>query len=241
VTHEVNTPVHVAAVRPATRSSHSLPGERHPAPAQAVQNVARQRGEMAMLGRLARSTARSVLHNCRHRRPAPAVLAAVAAAGSGVAAVAWLWPPQLLASCGSATSVVMAGDIGGTNSRLMLFEVADSDTVVARARAPGRLIFEKVYPNYKYSSMAEVVSQFQSDAARATTGSRPVVDVACLAVAGVVSHNTCRLTNLDWRVNGGEIASECGVGHVELINDFVAQGYGILTLGYAAVLWGGPC
>ena len=42
----------------------------------------------------------------------------------------------------------------------------------------------------------------------------------------------CRLTNIDWVVDGDALAKHLGmeVGNLELINDFVAQGYGILTL-----------
>jgi len=53
---------------------------------------------------------------------------------------------------------------------------------------------------------------------------------ACLAVAGVVTENRCLLTNLDWEINGHEIQQKHRIKNLELINDFVAQGYGILTL-----------
>eukprot|EP01043_Picozoa_sp_COSAG02_P031255 COSAG02_NODE_2031_length_10066_cov_115.646333_3_plen_438_part_00 len=133
------------------------------------------------------------------------------------------------------SSVVLAGDIGGTNSRLMLYEVEDGDSPKQRCKAPGRLLFEKVYPNYKYDSMSEVVLKFvadqKEDAARRGDNPASTPTVACLAVAGVVAENSCRLTNIDWVINGGEIARAVGIEHVEIINDFVAQGYGILTLG----------
>ena len=58
----------------------------------------------------------------------------------------------------------------------------------------------------------------------------PVPSAACLAVAGVVFANSARLTNLDWVVTGTEISSKLGIERVEVINDFVAQGFGALTL-----------
>ena len=64
----------------------------------------------------------------------------------------------------------------------------------------------------------------------AASPSHPVPAAACLAVAGVVFANSARLTNLDWVVTGSEIAGQLGIGRVEVINDFVAQGFGALTL-----------
>jgi len=61
--------------------------------------------------------------------------------------------------------------------------------------------------------------------------------VACLAIAGIVINNTVRLTNLgNLLVDGNAIAaSSCGkylerIVQCKIINDFVAQGYGCLTL-----------
>mmetsp|Transcript_51553 Transcript_51553/g.136210 ORF Transcript_51553/g.136210 Transcript_51553/m.136210 type:complete len:565 (+) Transcript_51553:3-1697(+) len=55
--------------------------------------------------------------------------------------------------------------------------------------------------------------------------------VAVLALAGIVISNQCRFTNLDWIVDGSKLEQALKIGRVELINDFVAQGYGMLTLG----------
>ena len=136
-----------------------------------------------------------------------------------------------IASCAplqAPSSVVLAGDIGGTNSRLMLYEVKDGDIPKQGSKAPGRLLFEKIYPNYKYASMSEIILKFiadqKVDAARRGSSPASTPSVACLAVAGVVAENTCRLTNIDWVINGGEIARVAGIEHVEIINDFVAQG-----------------
>jgi glucokinase len=54
---------------------------------------------------------------------------------------------------------------------------------------------------------------------------------ACFAVAGPVADNVVRFTNLsDWSIIGDELAIEFGIKKVKLINDFVAAGYGLLTL-----------
>lgn len=163
----------------------------------------------------------------------PRLAAAAGLLGGGAAAGGW---PAAEATCSStinctplrSSSVVLAGDVGGTNSRLMLYEIVDGDTPKQGCKAPGRLLFERVYPNYKYNSMCDVVLKFVSDqkedAASRGEGPAAVPKVACLAVAGVVTENSCRLTNIDWVINGGEIARAVGMEHVEIINDFVAQG-----------------
>jgi len=51
-----------------------------------------------------------------------------------------------------------------------------------------------------------------------------------LAIAGIVTQNQCRYTNLDWVVDGEELGRTFSIPRVEIINDFVAQGYGTLTL-----------
>jgi glucokinase len=62
--------------------------------------------------------------------------------------------------------------------------------------------------------------------------------VACIATAGIVTNNAAKLTNLDnLQIDGNDIVSNpthnpyltC-VKRVMVINDFVAQGYGCLTL-----------
>ena len=47
------------------------------------------------------------------------------------------------------TSLVLAGDIGGTNSRFRLFEVP-LDATIEGTDVPGELVFEKIYPNEKF-------------------------------------------------------------------------------------------
>lgn len=53
----------------------------------------------------------------------------------------------------------------------------------------------------------------------------------CFAVAGPVADNKVRFTNRDsWSIDGDEIAEQLNIAKVVLINDFLAVGYGILTL-----------
>ena len=54
---------------------------------------------------------------------------------------------------------------------------------------------------------------------------------ACLAVAGPVKNNVVVFTNRDsWSIDGDMIGKQLGIKRVRLVNDFLAAGYGLLTL-----------
>ncbi|CAK9012882.1 unnamed protein product [Durusdinium trenchii] len=124
--------------------------------------------------------------------------------------------------------LVLSADCGGTTTRLMLYCVNWTDPVEKKRRAPGTLIREEKYPNIAFKSLQDIIKTFLFQDCALPEDAHPTV--AVMAVAGVILNNQCRFTNLDWKVNGYELESELKIGKVELINDFVAQGYGMLTL-----------
>lgn len=125
--------------------------------------------------------------------------------------------------------LILAADCGGTTTRLKLVCLDVRTPISEKEHAPGRIVFQFQYPNIIFKSFNSIVQTFLDDAADAL-GSRFVPTVAVFAVAGIVTANQCRYTNLDWVVCGEEIGDLTGIKRVEIINDFVAQGYGILTL-----------
>jgi len=54
--------------------------------------------------------------------------------------------------------------------------------------------------------------------------------LACLAVAGPTDGRHARLTNLTWRLDADTLATEFDFDQVELINDFLAVGFGLAAL-----------
>ena len=55
---------------------------------------------------------------------------------------------------------------------------------------------------------------------------RPEIVTACLAVAGPVSNNVVRLTNRgEWNISAVDLQRKFNVVQVNLVNDFVANGY----------------
>ena len=124
-----------------------------------------------------------------------------------------------------ASAVALVGDVGGTNTRLQLYGLEAGDVQYARGRAPGSLLFEKQYLNGDFESFDAVVFKFME-----ASGVKAAPASACFAVAGPVESNRVQFTNREWVIDGTKLETTLGIAKVRLINDFVANGYGLLTL-----------
>jgi glucokinase len=107
----------------------------------------------------------------------------------------------------------IAGDIGGTHTRLALFDRG--------AAAPAAL---EVYPSREHDGLESMIRAFL-----ATHPAR--VERACFGVAGPVQNGHVKTTNLAWPVDARSVAAVLGIGHVGLVNDLYANAYGIADLG----------
>jgi glucokinase len=110
---------------------------------------------------------------------------------------------------------VLAGDFGGTSSRLALFTVEAGELP--------RLHQHASYAAREVEGAGDAVERFLGEQGA------PAVAAACLGVAGAVDDNRAHLTNLGWDVDGGELAKRFGFP-VELINDLVATALGMNAL-----------
>ncbi len=110
-------------------------------------------------------------------------------------------------------SVVLAGDIGGTNSRLGLFS--------AEGGGP-RLLRGKTFPSQQFDSLEKIVEDFLEDSEE--------IGAACLGVAGPVIKGAVKATNLPWLVETRSLQKVLGQKKVVLINDLVAVAHGIQGL-----------
>ncbi len=109
--------------------------------------------------------------------------------------------------------ILLAGDIGGTHSRLLL----------ARQRANELIIIkEQTCQSQEQQGLVSMVQHFLS---ANETGQAPTS--ACFAIAGPVTNNRARITNLGWRLNAEELQKSLRIEKVKLINDFQAIAYGI--------------
>ena len=110
--------------------------------------------------------------------------------------------------------MILAGDVGGTNTRLGFFTVVDGRvTLVQEERVPSR----------GHRGLDEIVEQFV-----AKHGLR--VEAACFGISGPVKGDRAETTNLPWVVDARSLAHALGIGRVWLLNDLEAGAWGITAL-----------
>jgi glucokinase len=119
---------------------------------------------------------------------------------------------------------VLAGDIGGTNSRLAIYDVPAAGL---RGVKP---IFEHTYPSAGHASLDVIAEKFLAAATGAISAAAKV-DRACFGIAGPIENNICRATNLPWVVDGNALSQRLGIERVILVNDFHAAALGVTALG----------
>jgi glucokinase len=110
--------------------------------------------------------------------------------------------------------MILAGDIGGTRTRLAAFETEGSKL---------KCVVEKTYPSQEHNGLAEIVSDFVK------TEGIPVHS-ACFGVAGPVRGGRSKISNLPWTIDSRELAQQLKLESVGLINDLEAYAYGVDAL-----------
>jgi glucokinase len=108
-------------------------------------------------------------------------------------------------------SVLLAGDIGGTKTRLGLF-VAETEGL--------RSVAERTYPSAEFSGLETIVVEFlreQSASCRA----------ASFGIAGPVVDRRVRTTNLPWVIDADILEERTGIAGVSLLNDLEATAWGL--------------
>lgn len=124
---------------------------------------------------------------------------------------------------------LLAGDIGGTNARLVLYEAPDNVASLRDGKniPSHKVVAQMYYKNNDFQSFTEVLCSFIS--LPAVTGVK--IHSCCFAVAGPVTDNHINFTNREgWIIDGNSIKEEFAIDSVVLMNDFVANGYGLLAL-----------
>lgn len=109
---------------------------------------------------------------------------------------------------------VLVGDIGGTKTRLALFDVTGTTL---------QTVAEEVYPSRDYRTFAEIVQMF-------LTSRQCGCESACFGVAGPVRNGVVKTTNLPWRLASRELGDELEITQVALLNDLEANAWGIRAL-----------
>ena len=128
----------------------------------------------------------------------------------------------------------MSCDVGGTYARFDSYEVLRSTVQAVGVgqsphrkgqRPPGKLILKKEYMCQKFKCFEDLLKQFLLE-----VNAKKAPIAACFAVAGPVINNRVQLMNRDWEIDGAKIAKEFQIKRVLIANDFVALGYGLLTV-----------
>ncbi|MBI9015915.1 MAG: glucokinase [Phycisphaerae bacterium] len=112
--------------------------------------------------------------------------------------------------------LILAGDIGGTNTNLAIVGQCDSEFVI---------ILECVFASEDITDIIQPLTQTIAEAKGRGLAPR----LCCLSAAGPVKDNYCTTTNLEWNVDGNLIEKTFSIP-TRIINDFTAISYSLPLL-----------
>ena len=110
--------------------------------------------------------------------------------------------------------MILAGDIGGTSTRLAAYEAVSGQL---------RAVVEKTYRSTQFTSLNDIVAKFLGEHSL-------VIRLACCGIAGPVIDNAVKATNLPWFIEGASLARQFGLAAFHLINDLEANAWGVPAL-----------
>ena len=113
-----------------------------------------------------------------------------------------------------ATNTRLVADVGGTNTRLALF---DPSMATLRRLA--------TYSNRDHASLEEIVSSWLRDL------DEPAPLDCCIAVAAPLSGDQVTMININWSFSCRELASRFGFSRFLRLNDFQANAFSLPHLG----------
>jgi glucokinase len=113
--------------------------------------------------------------------------------------------------------MILAGDVGGTKVHLALYSFAGGQLAAVR---------DHKFPATEYSTLDAVVKAFLAQAGE----TKEEIVAACFGCPGPVRDGRLKLTNLPWTLDERDLQKSLGIEHIFLINDLVANGYGIPEL-----------
>src|SRR6266404_4224808 len=111
--------------------------------------------------------------------------------------------------------MILAGDIGGTNSRLGFFNVSKGRVEPVQI---------SIFPSRSHANLEEIVREFIKQYSFDPKA-------ACFGIAGPISKGRSEAVNLAWTVDSAKLAKELKLTEVKLLNDLEANAWGIAALG----------
>lgn len=110
--------------------------------------------------------------------------------------------------------MILAGDIGGTHTRLAFFELHRNRPVP---------MLEVVYPSREHNGLESILEKFLS------AHTLPV-ERAGFGIAGIVRNGRCEAVNLPWIVDAAQLARFLHLRRIALVNDLEATAIGVSVL-----------
>jgi glucokinase len=108
----------------------------------------------------------------------------------------------------------LAGDVGGTKSLLALYREDENNFVPIK---------KERFVSKDFSSLEEILSIFLKDCEQS-------IKSATIAIAGPMVAGVIKTPNLPWIVEEKKIKSFLGIERVFIINDLLANAYGVQTI-----------
>jgi glucokinase len=117
----------------------------------------------------------------------------------------------------SGSTELVAIDVGGTNARFALVQIAADGTIML-----GDCVTLATQDHASFQTAWEAF-------ARQSGGTLP--RAVAIAIAGPVGGDVIRFTNNPWTIQPAQLPRQLGVDRVTLVNDFGAVGYAVLHAG----------
>lgn len=114
--------------------------------------------------------------------------------------------------------VVLAGDVGGTNTNLAL---------IGKKGGTFTMLLDRHYKTKDEPSLLEPLGRFLEEAKRELGGLKP--ELCCISGAGPVVNGHIALTNAPWGIEAQAVEKNFSLP-TTLINDFTAVSYGVILL-----------
>lgn len=112
---------------------------------------------------------------------------------------------------------IIAADVGGTKTRLAF----------ADAERPHDVLYEKRYLSGEFDGFEPMLQTFIDDSRVSGNGvDASMADALTLALPGLVSDSSARLTNLPWTIEKKSLKDTFGIKNIYFMNDFQASAFG---------------
>ncbi|MBW3004415.1 glucokinase [Candidatus Woesearchaeota archaeon] len=111
-------------------------------------------------------------------------------------------------------SLILAGRIGGSKTKLAIFNYANGTF---------KMMVAEEYATPRFKDFYAMLKNFLA-VAKATPSA------ACFAAAGPCHDNVCKMTNLPWSIDAAKINKLFGIKKVTVINDYEGIAFGIEVL-----------